>query len=217
MMLHFQTEGKAMSQIAIDILNNKKNMRESVFFDKIQETTEGKILYQCKNHDYVYVPAHFEDADGVRRRGGYYDETGKYYQQLRIIAEDEDAVITCKYCGHTVDLRVNSEVLHDLKCPNCDAVLEYVVEKKIGTAPKYVNVSEIKRPEVKVEATHKDKFKTKSDYLAYYKDIAKRRGNILLHLLKMLATFRLGVLSLLFYNVVAIIILFIAQWLGFID
>lgn len=203
-----------MSRISIDILINKENMRESVFFSKIPETTEGKILYQCKNHDYVYVPANFEDADGVRRRGGYYDETGAYYQQLRIIAEDEDGVITCKYCGHTIDLRKNAEVLLCMKCPNCDAGLEYVVEKKVRTAPKQVVLSEIQRPEVKMEATHKDAFKPKKNYLVQAAEYAKRKGKLLKGFFTLLITFRLGILSLLFYNILLILILWMLMLAG---
>ncbi len=201
-----------MNQIAIDILRNSERKRESVFLDKIPETAEGKVFYQCKIHDYVYVPVNFEDADGVRRRAGYYDETGKFYQRLHIIAEGEDAVITCKYCGHTVDLRVNSEVLHDLKCPNCDAVLEYVVEKKIGTATKYVNVSEIKRPENKIEADYKDRFDI-SNYMARLGEYARRKKKVALRFLRMMATFQLGAVSMAFYAVLTIIICLLFIWL----
>lgn len=205
-----------MKQIAIDILSDKENKREALFFDKIPETTEGKILYQCKNHDYIYVPAHFEDADGVRRRGGYYDEAGKYYQHLHIIEEDEDGAIICKYCGHTVDLRKNAEVLLSMKCPNCDAGLEYLEEKKVKTAPKNVDMSEIRKPKVKAKATHKDRFKPKKDYFAYARERDQRIWKAVLELLWLLVCFRLGILSILFYNIVIIIILWIASLLGFI-
>ena len=149
-----------MNQIAIDILSNSETQRESVFWDKIPETAEGKVFYQCKIHDYVYVPVNFEDADGVRRRAGYYDETGVYYEQLRILEEGEKESFICKYCGHVIDLSVDTETLKNMKCPNCDASLNYSEWKGDGNSSNMVSVREIHQP--KPEAKYKDWFRERT-------------------------------------------------------
>ena len=110
--------------MAIDILSNSTTKRESAFFEQIPKDAADCIFYYCVNHDYVYIPENFIDKNDVRRRGGYYDETGKYYPFLKIIKEDADGIITCKYCEKEIVLLEQPDTLITLKCPHCDASLE---------------------------------------------------------------------------------------------
>lgn len=149
-----------MSQIAIDIVNYGATPRESEFFAKVPENVQGKVFYYCVKHDYVFMPEQFTDTGNVRRRGGYYDETGQYYENLRIIDEDADGIITCEYCGKDIKLNDNSDILITLKCPHCDAGLEYLKEEKTKTVSKKVDLAEIERPVEKEEAIYKDRFRS---------------------------------------------------------
>lgn len=149
-----------MSQIAIDIVNYGATPRESEFFAKVPENVQGKVFYYCVKHDYVFMPEQFTDTGNVRRRGGYYDETGQYYENLRIIDEDADGIITCEYCGKDIKLNDNPDILITLKCPHCDAGLEYLKEKKTKTVSKKVDLAEIERPVEKEEAIYKDRFRS---------------------------------------------------------
>lgn len=149
-----------MSQIAIDIVNYGATPRESEFFAKVPENVQGKVFYYCVKHDYVFMPEQFTDTGNVRRRGGYYDETGQYYENLRIIDEDADGIITCEYCGKDIKLNDNPDILITLKCPHCDAGLEYLKEEKTKTVSKKVDLAEIERPVEKEEAIYKDRFRS---------------------------------------------------------
>ncbi len=152
-----------MSQIAIDIVNYGATQRESEFFAKIPENVQGKVFYYCVKHDYVFMPEQFTDTGNVRRRGGYYDETGQYYENLRIIDEDADGIITCEYCGKDIKLNENPDILITLKCPHCDAGLEYLREEKIETVAKKVDMAEIELPVMKEEPIYKDLFRSSID------------------------------------------------------
>ena len=146
--------------MAIDIMSYSATKRESAFFELIPEDATDRIFYHCVNHDYVYMPENFIDKNDVRRRGGYYDETGKYYPFLKIIKEDADGIITCEYCGKDIKLNDNPDILITLKCPHCDAGLEYLKEEKTKTVSKKVDLAEIERPVEKEEAIYKDRFRS---------------------------------------------------------
>ena len=103
----------------------------------------------------------------MRRRGGYYDETGKYYPFLKIIKEDADGIITCKYCEKEIVLLEQPDTLITLKCPHCDASLEYLSEEIVQKASSKVNLAEIERPRVKEEPIYKDKFKLGKSFSQY--------------------------------------------------
>ncbi len=163
-----------MGKTAIDIVSTGQIKREADFFERIPEDVKDKVFYYCVNHDYVYVPEHFTDLENVRRKSGYYDETGKYYSNLRIIDEDRDGCITCKYCGNTTDLREKPEILQTLKCPHCDAGLEYLKEEAKENINKKVDLTEIERPPKK-DAIYKDNFKYKKSFEQYEKEYKKNK------------------------------------------
>ncbi len=163
-----------MNQIAIDMVRVGETKRNSVFFAQIPENVQGKVFYFCMNHDYVFVPEHFTDTENVKRRSGYYDETGKFYNNLRIIEEDEDGIITCKYCENKIDFTENPQLLLTLKCPHCDAGLEYLKEEKREKVKKKVDVAEIEHY-VKEEAVYKDKFKYSKSFEQYEEEYKKNR------------------------------------------
>lgn len=159
--------------MAIDILSNSTTKRESTFFEQIPKDATDRIFYHCVNHDYVYMPENFIDKNDVRRRGGYYDETGKYYPFLKIIKEDADGIITCKYCEKEIILVEQPDVLITLKCPHCDASLEYLSEETVQTSSQKVDLTEIERPRLQEEPIYKDRFKLNKSFREYERDYAR--------------------------------------------
>lgn len=196
-----------MSQIAIDIVNYGATPRESDFFAKVPENVQGKVFYYCVKHDYVFMPEQFTDTENVRRRGGYYDETGQYYENLRIIDEDADGIITCKYCGKDIKLNDNPDILITLKCPHCDAGLEYLREGKIETVAKKVDLAEIERPVAKEEAIYKDRFELKKSFEQYERDARREKAG---------RFFANPIVSIILIVIVAVVTLFILFWFFFI-
>ncbi len=111
-----------MSKI-FDFLVTDENYRVNADFPVPIEQAANATFYHCKRHDYIYYPAPVENAEGVRYRAGYYDETGKYYKELMVFCGVAEEGITCKYCGHRMQATA-IEDMEDLKCPNCDASFE---------------------------------------------------------------------------------------------
>ena len=111
-----------MSRI-IDFLAKDENYRVNADFPVPVEQAANATFYHCKRHDYIFYPETVENAEGVRYRAGYYDETGKYYKELMVFRGVAEEGITCKYCGYRMQA-TEIEDMEDLKCPNCDASFE---------------------------------------------------------------------------------------------
>ena len=65
---------------AIDFHSEDTKVREHTDFPVPIEQAGNATFYHCKRHDYIFYPETVENAEGVRYRAGYYDETGKYYK-----------------------------------------------------------------------------------------------------------------------------------------
>ena len=110
---------------AIDFHSEDTKVREHTDFPVPVEQAENATFYHCKWHDYVYYPETVTNEEGVRYRAGYYDETGKYYKELKLYHTFPEGGILCKYCGHRMT-EDELEGMESLKCPNCDASFELV-------------------------------------------------------------------------------------------
>lgn len=80
--------------------------------------------YHCKNHDYVYFPVGWQDQySGQYYKKGYYDETGKWYEDVVIRdTQTGEARFTCQYCG--TEVRTKWTEGTKPTCPNCSAQME---------------------------------------------------------------------------------------------
>jgi len=107
----------------IDFFVGDSKYRQSPQFPVKQKVTDGVMFYHCKRHDYMYYPEPVTNEEGVRYRAGYYDETGKYYSELKLYHSFPEEGLVCKYCGHCVTEDEFTE-MEALKCPNCDASFE---------------------------------------------------------------------------------------------
>lgn len=104
---------------------NKREIRPT---DKFPENPKGisdTIFYHCLRHDYVFFPHDFTDINGVERKGGYYDEEGNYYVNVRILYNPQSDGAVCKYCGHNTVFDVNHQNMEDLWCSQCGAEINY--------------------------------------------------------------------------------------------
>ena len=107
----------------VDFLSEDKNFRVGTKFPVQQKDAVDVVFYHCKCHDYMYYPEPVTNDEGVRYRAGYYDETGKYYSELKLYHSFPEEGLVCKYCGHCVTEDEFTE-MEALKCPNCDASFE---------------------------------------------------------------------------------------------
>ena len=115
----------------IDFYKDSESCREESKFPVPVAQVLNATVYHCKRHDYVYYPETVENAEGVRYRAGYYDETGKYYSELKLYHGFPEEVLVCKYCGHRM-MEDELEGMEELKCPNCDASFELVTSSDTG-------------------------------------------------------------------------------------
>ena len=86
----------------IDFYENNENYREEPKFPVPISQAGNATFYHGKRHDYIYYPEPVENGEGVRYRAGYYDETGKYYSELKLYHSFPEEGLVCKYCGHCV-------------------------------------------------------------------------------------------------------------------
>lgn len=107
----------------IDFFVGDSKYRQSPQFPVKQEGKNDVMFYHCKWHDYMYYPEPVTNDEGVRYRAGYYDETGKYYSELKLYHSFPEEGLVCKYCGHRIS-EDELEGMGTLKCPNCDASFE---------------------------------------------------------------------------------------------
>ena len=107
----------------IDFFVGDSKYRQSPQFPVKQEGKNDVLFYHCKRHDYMYYPEPVTNDEGVRYRAGYYDETGKYYSELKLYHSFPEEGLVCEYCGHCVTEDEFTE-MEALKCPNCDASFE---------------------------------------------------------------------------------------------
>ena len=135
-MIYIKKREAGMSKI-FDFLVTDENYRENADFPVPVEQAGNATVYHCKRHDYVYYPETVKNAEGVRYRAGYYDETGKYYKELMVFCGVAEEGITCKYCGHRMQA-TEIEDMEDLKCPNCDASFELVTPADVVKKDKVV-------------------------------------------------------------------------------
>lgn len=79
--------------------------------------------YHCKRHDYLYYSRDWTDeTTGKFYRKGYYDEDGKFYENLTLTEEKSGMTIyICPYCGNEVKEKWESGV--NPLCPGCNAQL----------------------------------------------------------------------------------------------
>ncbi len=115
----------------IDFYKDSESCREESKFPVPVAQVLNATVYHCKRHDYVYYPETVENAEGVRYRAGYYDETGKYYSELKLYHGFPEEGLVCKYCGHRM-MEDELEGMEELKCPNCDASFELLTPSDAG-------------------------------------------------------------------------------------
>ncbi len=120
-----------------DFYENNENYREEPKFPVPISQAGNATVYHCKWHDYVYYPKKVKNAEGVRYRAGYYDETGKYYSELKLYHSFPEEGLVCKYCGHRMT-EDELEGMETLKCPNCDASFELVTPADVVKKDKVV-------------------------------------------------------------------------------
>ena len=121
----------------IDFYENNENYREEPKFPVPISQAGNATFYHGKRHDYIYYPEPVENGEGVRYRAGYYDETGKYYSELKLYHSFPEEGLVCKYCGHCVTEDEFAE-MEALKCPNCDASFELVTLTDVVKKDKVV-------------------------------------------------------------------------------
>ncbi len=126
----------------IDFFAEDNKYRQSPQFPVKQKVTDGVMFYHCKRHDYMYYPEPVTNEEGVRYRAGYYDETGKYYSELKLYHSFPEEGLVCKYCGHCVTEDEFTE-MEALKCPNCDASFELLTPADVVKKDKVV-MSEVR-------------------------------------------------------------------------
>ncbi len=122
---------------AIDFHSEDTKVREHTDFPVPVVQAENATFYHCKRHDYIFYPETVENAEGVRYRAGYYDETGKYYSELKLYHGVAEEGLVCKYCGHRMT-EDELEGMESLKCPNCDASFELVTLADVVKKDKVV-------------------------------------------------------------------------------
>lgn len=109
-------------------------------------------IYRCKYHDYAHYPQPWIDSQtGVTYKAGYYDEDGKYYEDIVFsehgkILDSATAVCRCDYCGMD-DSRPWAE--REKPCPYCGGNMSLVsqiddlvsddVEDEFGEPKTYGN------------------------------------------------------------------------------
>ena len=120
-----------------DFYENNENYREEPKFPVPISQAGNATFYHGKWHDYIYYPEPVENAEGVRYRAGYYDETGKYYSELKLYHSFPEEGLVCKYCGHRMT-EDELEGMETLKCPNCDASFELVTPADVVKKDKVV-------------------------------------------------------------------------------
>ena len=79
-------------------------------------------------HDYVYYPNSWTDpSTGTFFDRGYYDENGKYYQNVAIKKKDVfETICCCDYCGTSIKLNWKEGAIPS--CPNCGALLSNITQ-----------------------------------------------------------------------------------------
>ena len=120
-----------------DFYENNENYREEPKFPVPISQAGNATFYHGKWHDYIYYPEPVKNGEGDRYRAGYYDETGKYYSELKLYHSFPEEGLVCKYCGHRMT-EDELEGMETLKCPNCDASFELVTLADVVKKDKVV-------------------------------------------------------------------------------
>ena len=120
-----------------DFYENNENYREEPKFPVPISQAGNATFYHGKRHDYIYYPEPVKNGEGDRYRAGYYDETGKYYSELKLYHSFPEEGLVCKYCGHRMT-EDELEGMETLKCPNCDASFELVTLADVVKKDKVV-------------------------------------------------------------------------------
>ncbi len=120
-----------------DFYENNESYREEPKFPVPISQAGNATFYHGKWHDYIYYPEPVKNGEGDRYRAGYYDETGKYYSELKLYHSFPEEGLVCKYCGHRMT-EDELEGMETLKCPNCDASFELVTPADVVKTDKVV-------------------------------------------------------------------------------
>lgn len=93
--------------------------------------------YHCKNHDYVYFPAAWDDHNtGIHYQKGYYDENGNWYEDVVIRDKQTgEAKFVCQYCGTEVRTKWTEGIKPT--CPNCSAQMEEAVTDELSESVSF--------------------------------------------------------------------------------
>ena len=91
-------------------------------------STNKPLSLRGASHDYVYYPSGWTDtATGKYYDRGYYDETGKHYENVAIKKGSEyETICCCDYCGTSIKLKWKEGALPS--CPNCGALLSNITQ-----------------------------------------------------------------------------------------
>ena len=82
------------------------------------------VTYHCRKHDYLYYAFGWTDTStGTVYKPGYYDESGKYYEEVAL-KDKSSGILTvkCEYCDSIVKTKWAEGV--QPSCPNCGAGLK---------------------------------------------------------------------------------------------
>lgn len=90
--------------------------------------------YHCKKHDYVfYNTSWYSDHDGKYYKRGYYDETGKWYEDVLIKdVQTNEVRFVCPYCD--TEVKAAWRIGEKPSCPNCSAQLQEIEADEIDNS-----------------------------------------------------------------------------------
>ncbi|MBR0353210.1 MAG: hypothetical protein IJH53_08395 [Oscillospiraceae bacterium] len=88
----------------------------------------GALWMIGRRHDYVYYPFAWTDTStGRHYEKGYYDESGKRYENVAFEKDGkyENVLCHCPYCDQDTVLTLDAaNVSHSLQCPHCNGPME---------------------------------------------------------------------------------------------